>query len=185
MSNNYEAVWGHGGILNYATGNPTVNCLLTTGVGNFNYSPVWQRATNWRNKNISKFLGYKVTADISLLNVDEYDYVQFQNLMSILSTMRDNDLTIFPRYVPESGSATPNQRGYNDMIISSDVQIQDGNLLDVFQTIDLKFEKRNLMDSIPANLSYSGTQHTAFEEAAGVTVDWTIENGDEIEIQVF
>jgi len=66
--------------------------------------------------------------------------------MSILSTMRENDLTIFPKYVPDSGSLVPNQRSYNDMIITSDVQIRDGNLLDIFQTIDLKFEKRSLMD---------------------------------------
>jgi len=167
----YKSVWGFGGCKIYTTGTSSPVTLMAGGVGNFTFTPVWQEATNWKNQDISRLLGYSVDCDIELLNIKYNDYVQIQNLMSILSAHNNNntDLTIYPRWVPDLVGWIPRQRGYEDFRLDSNIELIEGDRLELFQTISLKFKKRSLVNWIPAHTSYR------------VDVPIEVENGTNIE----
>jgi len=97
------------------------------------------------------FKGYRVTAELRLLNIREDDYIQFARLISMLADGKD--VFVQPRFGVDDGAFSANNLGFT-MRLDSDVSFEDLNRVEIGQELKLKFVQRGLVKSIPTSVKY-------------------------------
>ena len=155
-------IWlGWGGV-KFVAGGYTAE--FTTSRQKITIKPIIFKKRNINHKLISRTYGYTMTIDVSdMLNLDDNDYIQYQNLMNILSLQNydvgDQTIYIYPNY-----DSSLDNNLYYECILVSEITPKDIANLKLGQTLSLKFEVVSKLDTIPtfvsdteANKYYDGT----------------------------
>jgi len=129
-----KSIWGYGSV-KFVTDSHSVE--FPTGIGQITYKKISIKVENINRDIIEKVLGYRVMISVELTNLLEDDYLLFSDLLTILNS--GEEITIYPQ--GEGIFVT-------DVMLDSDVTFNQLHLLEIGQTIKLKFTNKDLVTSL-------------------------------------
>ena len=109
------------------------------------YKPEFIKATNINRKIVSKFLGFRISINIDLINICQNDYIEFRYLWDLLSTENCGDDNISLQLNTTDGTDGITIDG---VILSSSVSIDQLHRLEIGQSVKLKFDKKELVHDV-------------------------------------
>ena len=150
------SLWGFGGV-NFTTATESVE--FPHGIGQVTYKKVAIKAENINREIVEKFLGYRVTISVELTNIHENDYTLFRTLFAMINS--GDAITIFPRGADGIW--------ITDVLLDSDVTFTDLHLLEIGQTLKLKFINKDLVLNLSTFANVDDSSNLTDENSIDIT----------------
>lgn len=140
-----KSIYGFGGVTFIYVDNPVVFDLIN-GKGEIEFVPEFWRKETLNRKVLKKLIGYRVNITIKLKNITAEDYQTFGDMINLLNQAIANDdtVSIYPR-------ADWNSM-YNlvfECFLNSKIKFDDKAIIEAGQGLELEFESKELISSIP------------------------------------
>ena len=151
-----QILWGFGGV---KFDDAVTVATFSGAVGKITYIPIQSQFPNINDGISSRLRGYRVEIDVSeLYNIDSDDYVQYQNLATILSGLVNSAGQGTVTITPRNDSTITNNITYT-CILTSPFSPEDVHRVKTGQRVDLSFTCINKVTTIPTTVSDTAAQN--------------------------